>query len=358
MIKVVHTADLHLDRDFFSEDQRLNDLRRQERRALFANLMMYARDRKVDVLLFCGDLFEGLMPQRETAELILREFENTPETQIVIAPGAHDPFRPGSFYSTAKFPANVHIFKEEALGAIALDGLNTTVYGYAHGGRKLRIDPFATPITPDKERINLLLAPGMEEGQLQKAVATGVDYGALGLGHEAGELLEEQGVYYACAGAPEGGGFEEVGHKGVRILAIEKQEDACIVKSKAVRFSRRHYETLTVNLEGYKNTEELVADLSDSLRSSEYDADTLLKITFTGSVPLNFGVITRGLFDKIAARLYYLCIDDQSTLCFTSNEDAKELKEGFATAAGELAGEELLQEVLKTGLKALEGKSF
>ena len=366
MIKVVHTSDLHLDGSFL-EDRRLNDRRCRERRALFVNIMMYARDRSVDVLLIAGDFFDGLMPERETAELIVREFENTPGTEIFISPGRNDPYRPGSFYATQRFPSNVHIFKSDRMEGILVDRLGLTVDGYAFTGRNMEKNPMAVMPVVDNRRINLLCGyadDGEKDGLFELTPLqignTGVDYAAFGGRHEASELQKEKEVPFAFSGAPEGNGFGEWGNKGVRLVAIEKSQGQCAFNSKTMRFSRRHYEKKTVDVSAFSSVHELLSTLSDDFRSSEYDPDTILELELVGRVPLQFGVISRDLFEKIGAKLYYLQISDRTVVDFEIKEDTKDIREGFATALTGLCQRDtdLFDKAMKAGLAALEGKPF
>ena len=157
MIRLIHTSDLHLDSEFSCNDPKLTSLRKKEQRALFANLMMYVRDQKADVLLISGDLFDKKQPEKETAEVVLREFRNTPETEIFIAAGRSDCCRPGSFLYETEFPPNVHVFREEALSSFSVDRLHLTVYGYSFCHRNLTKNPFAVMPPVDKSRFNSAL---------------------------------------------------------------------------------------------------------------------------------------------------------------------------------------------------------
>lgn len=367
MIKVVHTSDLHLDGTFFKEDPKLNDRRRKERRALFVNIMMYVRDRSVDVLLISGDFFDGLWPERETAELILREFENTPGTEIFISPGRYDPYRPGCFYAERRFPSNVHIFQRDHVEATSVDRLNLTVYGYAFTGFNMEKNPIAVMPVVDQSRINLLCGygtsaetAGMFRITPEQIGNTAVDYIALGGDHPASELKKEKETFYAYSGAPEGNDFGENGHKGVRLVAIEKQEGGCALNSKSMRFSRRHYEKMTVDVSAFSSVNDLISDLSDTFRSSEYDPDTILELEFVGRVPLHFGVISRDLFERIGAKLYYLKINDRTVIDFEQKDDTNDIREGFAMALDKLSNGDkaLMEKAMRAGLAALEGKPF
>jgi len=96
MLKILHVADLHLDTVFSLEDVQTAELRRNELRAAFVNLMMFARSKEVDVLLISGDLFDRVRPSKETEEVVLREFSANSRMQIFLSPGNHDPYTPES----------------------------------------------------------------------------------------------------------------------------------------------------------------------------------------------------------------------------------------------------------------------
>ena len=103
----------------------------------------------------------------------------------------------------------------------------------------------------------------------------------------------------------------------------------------------------------------MVNDLSDELKSSQYDADTILLLEFVGKTSLQFGVIGDELFEKLRARVYHLKVCDRTEPVFERNPDAKDVKEGFATALLDLCDDEKrVAGALKIGLAALEGKPF
>ena len=167
-----------------------------------------------------------------------------------------------------------------------------------------------------------------------------MDYVALGGRHEGSALLEQKAVYYSYAGAPEGCDFGQWGHKGLFILAIDKQQgQKAALGGKAVRFSRRHYEKKTVDVSSYQTVDQLINDLSDELKSSQYDADTILELELSGTVDLQFGVICDELFEKLRARVCYLKVTDCTSVRFERNDDAKDIKTGFATALSDLSAD-------------------
>ena len=340
MIRVVHASDLHLDKEIFKEDARVCELRKKDLRSLFANLMMYVRDQKVDVLLLSGDLFDRKMPEKETLELVKREFQNTTNTEIFIAPGRNDPYRPGSVYFTEEFPENVHIFKSERVTSFEIERLSLTVYGYAFCRRQLRRNPFAVMPPVDKKKINLLCGYGSLSGEeglcpiTEEEIAhTGVDYLAIGGTHAAGELMTAGSSYYAIAGSPEGLSFEEQGMRGARIVALDKTSGELLLQSKSVRFSRRRMAELTLNVTGYSlaETEEQALE---ACKKEGYDSDTFLKLTLTGNRDMA-PEYTFSDLPRLNGRLAYLTVEDRTLTDGSEGGEVHSFKETLLSVAAE-----------------------
>ena len=157
MIKILHTADVHLDSPFASLPPRMAEARRNELRAAFTSMMTYAKMANVDLLLIAGDLFDNDWVTRETVRLLKREFE-TFGKPVFISPGNHDPATPSSVWKRVSFPDNVHIFTSASLAAFDLDNLTpaVTVYGWAFVERDLYGVPVEGLSVDDPERVNLL----------------------------------------------------------------------------------------------------------------------------------------------------------------------------------------------------------
>ena len=361
MIRLIHTSDLHLDSEFSCNDPKLTSLRKKEQRALFANLMRYVRDQKADVLLISGDLFDKKQPEKETAEVVLREFRNTPETEIFIAAGRSDCCRPGSFLYETEFPPKVHVFREEALSSFSVDRLHLTVYGYSFCHRNLTKNPFAVMPPVDKSRFNLLcgtgslsLAPDCCPITAEELAHSGVDYAALGGSHEAGELCRIQETYYAYSGSPEGLVFEDKGPKSIRIAAMEKTEGGLLFQSKTVRFGRRQFDAVELSAEGLTDAAPLAAELSEYTKKEGYGLNTLLKVTVSGRVPGSFR-LPKQLFSRLEERLGCLVIEDQTILVPGKEEKADDFRSVFAEkVCNKIKDEELRSQVLKCGFAALE----
>ena len=89
-LKFLHCGDIHLDTPYAGLSPEKSDERRRALRATYMRMMEYVRHASVNYVLVSGDLFDTAYATNSTAELLIREMRNCPETKFVIAPGKHD----------------------------------------------------------------------------------------------------------------------------------------------------------------------------------------------------------------------------------------------------------------------------
>ena len=363
MIRIIHTADLHLDREAFEYDRKICQLRKKELRALFANIMIYARAQKADVLLFAGDLLDVAMPENETVELLLREFENSPETEIFIAPGRCDAYRPGSFYAETRFPANVHIFKEETLTSFRVERLNLNVYGSAFCHRARKSSPLGVVPTLDKSAVNLFVGQTSLQGDPRMAptseaqiAASGFDYLALGGEHAPSDMKTAGESRYAVAGCPEGTGFEDEGDKSIRIIALDKAEGEVLLQSKCVGFARRAFYSFALTLTPAISMSDAAEKALAFCREKGLDAQSFLRVRLTGALPYTYRV-DESAFERVRSRVGYLELIDDTEAVMKEQPDDDDFIDVFAQAAAGKAEGVLRSKILKVGIAALEDRS-
>ena len=133
MLHILHGADLHLDAPFTGLSAEQARQRRSELRELPRRLAELAGERRADLVLLSGDLFDGSDPYAETAQALSRALGQT-GCPVFIAPGNHDPYGPRSPYALLSWPENVHIFQTAAMEAVSLPKLGCTVWGAAFTG--------------------------------------------------------------------------------------------------------------------------------------------------------------------------------------------------------------------------------
>ena len=236
MIKILHSADWHLDSPLSARDDGL-------RTALLeipGKTADMVRRENCDLVLLAGDLFDGV-PAPETVDRVHRALEEM-GVPVFITPGNHDFVRPDSPWLCHLWPENVHIFTENHVSDLVLPALDCRIYGGAftgmdspallegfraagperwhiavlHGDPQIRNSPYC-PITQD---------------QVQ---ASGLDYLALGHIHKAGQF-QAGDTLCAWPGCPMGRGYDETGEKGVYIVTLGDAVEAVFQPLDTPRF--------------------------------------------------------------------------------------------------------------------------
>lgn len=90
-IKIVHTADNHLDPTFQKFKSKINE-RRRDFRINFEKIVKFCLDNKVDVLLLCGDIFDRINPRNPPRSSLMKWFRDLTSsgTKIFMIGGNHD----------------------------------------------------------------------------------------------------------------------------------------------------------------------------------------------------------------------------------------------------------------------------
>lgn len=167
-IKLLHTADLHLDRPFWGLGPR-RSARRAEMQARFDEILRLAGEHEVDALLVVGDLFDrpaaesGMYVKTCLAQLAARGIK------VFLTPGNHDAL-PGCAFYQGEFPPGVHVFRSPEFEAVeALPGL--TVHGLAYSAAGRHRNPLR-----GRNFAGAGLQIALVHGQLRSAELIGEDY--------------------------------------------------------------------------------------------------------------------------------------------------------------------------------------
>lgn len=319
MVKILHTADMHLDSPFTLMNASMSEARRADLRTAFIALMMYVKDHNIDILLIAGDMFEHEYATKETVELVIREFEKVPQCKIVIAPGNHDPYTPTSLYKKAKFPDNVYIFTDTEPSSFYFEELNTEVHGYAFTSNYMSRNPFLGKRPLYQNRLNILCAHGDTSSPISKycpitesdIADSGYDYAALGHIHMGKEPTQAGNTLYAYCGCLEGRDYSESGHKGALYGELIKDENGFRHNIKPVRFSRRRYASHRLNVTGCGTHQELVNIIAKKIISKGYGEDTLLRIILEGNVSPELEISKQRIETEIR-KLYSFDLEDHT----------------------------------------------
>lgn len=224
MIKLLHSADWHLDAPMSCHSQQCSDYLHGELQHIPEKIVGLARAHQCQFMLLSGDLFDGAF-HAETVRMVQRVLKDA-NMPVFIAPGNHDPLGPDSPYSMDGWPDNVHIFTEQAIRSVSLPGLDCKIYGagYTAMDCPALLSDFRATGT---ERWHI----GVLHGEADTASShycpitkeqireSGLSYLALGHIHKGGSLRAGDTVC-AWPGCPMGKGFDETGAKGAILVTL------------------------------------------------------------------------------------------------------------------------------------------
>lgn len=363
MPKIVHAADFHLDSAFGGLPEDMARQRRRESRDLADRLADLVLAEGAELVLLCGDLFDGERVFPETVEL-LRGALGRMACPVFIAPGNHDPYTPRSPYAAAGWPDNVHIFTKDSLEAVELPELNTVVHGAAFTGRSRTEQLMAGFSAPADGRIHVLCIHGDVDaldspyGPVTTAqlAASGLDYAAFGHVHQCSGLRRAGNTCWAYPGCPEGRGFDELGDKGVLAGSVEKDG----AQMAFVPLCRRRYHILTADVTEKTPREALAAVLPPTA------AMDVCRVIFTGETG-EAGVDLAALETAFRDKCYALELRDRTTVAediwARAEEDSlrgiflRELRRQYE-AAGDDRERETVVRAVRFGLAALDGRDL
>jgi hypothetical protein len=163
--RILHLADLHLDRAFAGMGC-LGDLARRRRLGLREALRRAghaALARDCEMVTLGGDLYEHERAGLETGRFLAETFADWRPMRVAIAPGNHDPLLPDSLYARVEWPENVHVFRSATLQPLELEeGL--TLWGLAHPDPAWRGDPLDRAPVGGDGGVHVALFHGAEMG--------------------------------------------------------------------------------------------------------------------------------------------------------------------------------------------------
>ena len=185
-LRILHSADLHLDSPFEGLTRGKAAVRRAEQRQLLTRLAELAHTENADLVLLAGDLLDSESTYLETGEELLRSLQNM-GVPVFIAPGNHDCCSCRSPYMRLKLPGNVHVFTENEISCVELPGLNARVYGaaFTDTGSRALLTGFTAERTEGVYNILCLHgevgAPSSPYDPIteEELAASGMDYAAL-----------------------------------------------------------------------------------------------------------------------------------------------------------------------------------
>lgn len=217
MIRLLHTADVHLGAKFLSLGGK-GAAQREQIRASFKNVISLAVAEDVDIVLIAGDLFDANQQPQGNIDLVVEQFAllATKDIPVCIIPGTHDCFDSGSIYRKVNFTErcpNLILFTGEGWEYREFPALGLTVYGKSNSSNRSYKSPLNGLQRLTQSQYHVAIAHGslnipgaiaeddhvFDRNQIQ---SSGMQYVALGHWHRPYEC-SDRGVIAWYSGPPE-----------------------------------------------------------------------------------------------------------------------------------------------------------
>ena len=217
-LRVLHTADVHLDSDGYGDAAQQAAHRERDRRIL-RRIVDHALAEDVDLVLIAGDLFDHNRVPDETVEFARGELGRLRQPAIIL-PGNHDCLRANAIYDRHDFSAgasHVRVIRRLEGEAIELPGLDAVVWGRAMEEHEPGFSPLAGIPARDERRWCLAMGHGFYYDERQRPDRSspifadeirdsGWDYVALGHHHARMDVSQGRvAAHYAGSPALDGG---------------------------------------------------------------------------------------------------------------------------------------------------------
>lgn len=359
-MKIIHCADLHLDSKMETNLTREQaDERRGEILQTFVNMVEYAKNNEIQVIIIAGDLFDTIKDsQKRIKTRVLEVIKNAPNIDFLYLQGNHD--NSDYYKSLEDTPSNLKFFS------------NTwTKYQYDDviiAGVELHSNTQASiysELALKEDHVNIVVLHGQESqyagkdkaeiinlGELQNKY---IDYLALGHIHEYKYTKLDNRGKYCYPGCLEGRGFDECGEKGFVVLDIHDKS----INQTFIKCAKRIFHEIPVDISGLVTETDIINKIEITLQ--DIPGKDLVKLILCGEVEEEVDIDLAYLKSKFISRFYFIKIYDHTQLRINYEAYEKDisLKGEFIRMVKLMeVSEEEKKQIILTGIKALAGREI
>lgn len=358
-MKIIHCSDLHLDSKLEANlDKEKAKQRRDEILYSFQNMVNFANNNDVRIIIIAGDLFDKNKVSVKAKNIVRDTILANKNIDFIYLKGNHDEEN----FITDELPGNLKLFNKNEWNSYKYE--NIVISGIEFG-KKDSYEIYKS-LMLNQSDFNIVVLHGQESNYENKKDKTeiinlrelknkNIDYLALGHIHKYKlEKLDNRGIY-CYSGCLEGRGFDECGEKGFVLLNIENNK----LETKFISNSIRTLEELEVDVSDTMTTTEVEQKINEKIE--KISKQNLIKIILVGKVDINLERDIDYLLKKYNEEFYYVKIYDKTTLKinYLDYENDASLKGEFIRMIlKENLTEEEKKEIIITGLKALAGEEL
>ncbi len=357
-MKLLHLADIHLDRVFHRAESRpAAARRRRELRDALTRSLALGRERGVDAICIAGDVYEHDYVSEDTVSF-LRDSLASAGVPVLVTPGNHDPHMLGSVWQRTAWPTNVHVFGRDDVEPYPL-GDELTVWGAAFTARNCGSASVTRFKAPADGRTHVLLIHAALTGeqwadeadyrpvtraQLQ---ATGVARVMLGHFHDG---RGDDFLCYPGSLEPLDWG-ERTGAHGVSLVEVRGDT----VTAELIPIATRRYVERTIPVDGAAGSAQVEAMLTPVAVA---EGTASLRAVLTGEIEPGCEIDTAALQERCRAGLTELAVVDRTAPAYDLERIAAEPSVRGRFVARLLgSGDPAAGEAILAGLRALDGRA-
>lgn len=372
-MKIIHTADLHLDSVMKANlDKARAKERRDELSQNFVRLSLFAHQTGAKAILIAGDLFDDKRVSKQVGKTVLNEINRNADIDYYYLKGNHDK---DSFVNLIKeegeVPENLHLFDYEWKKYILNeneDGRKIALYGAEFSGDNNGF--LMNTFHADAEDINIVMLHGQENEYrgkdttdiipISEMKGKNIDYLALGHVHEKKMALLDSRGTYCYPGCLEGRGFDECGDHGFMLLDVNEENGDVIAEF--IDFANRKLHHVIVDLTDCESTAKAVELVREKLSSGKYNFKDLVKIELTGKISEEAEINEEYILHVFKEDFYFLKVKNsvKVNVDYRKYANDESLKGWFIRLVenSEELDEEMKGQVVQMGLRALSGEEI
>lgn len=319
-VKILHSADLHLDNAFTASGfpYYIVEDRKKDLLNTFNRLITLAKAENIDLLLLAGDLFEEKFLTRDTVQYVNQQLTSLENTYVFILPGNHDPYYRIPYYQNFSWGKNITIFNNE-YKSVYLKDLEVTIHGLGYAYQEEKRPLLESIKCKASSHINILMLHGSDvtKAPIKQSnylpfdefdlLESGFDYIALGHYHNYKVYNDKSSNPIAIyPGSPEPLGFDETGIHGVVLGEISKEKNDI----QMIPIAHRQYYKLEIDISKCMDFSEVKKEIINKI-SDLYPNKSFFSIILTGNYSWEIGLSTEVLEEQLSRLCYYIrCKDD------------------------------------------------
>lgn len=370
MIRLLHTADVHLGRQFPSLRNKAGEYRNQLIRT-FEKVVDLAVTENVSLLLIAGDLFDTNRVYGLTVGRVLSAFRKLEASgvRVCIIPGTHDAYSEDSLYRSLRFPPNTTVFTPEH-SQETYEDLDLTVYGMVPESESWGKSPLQGLSLAHRSKLHIGMAHcSIKLGEIidndamildkDEIASSGLDYLALGHWHSIQDFSQgNTKAYYS--GSPEPIDMDQKGAGNVVMVTLK---DKGKVEIQPIRIGTKKCESVVIDVSSLESNDSIA-----KMIQSKADPNLILEVTLTGLCGMDYDLSYQEIENMLGEHFFHLRVVDNS---HPKLEEVKSQNYPEKTVAGRFLrimdekiaasrtqeDKSVYEEALKLGFALLQGRS-